>query len=171
MRNRTRLVLLVLVLVTSGSTVALHAAAGATSAGSAFRATFTESNASTTNRLADLGVFQLINTANGTVDGYGSATVVLAMSQDRSVEPCGRGSWTNAGTRRIVLDRGVLVLHEVAEVCETEIGLVARGTWTADGTSSTGVFAGAWGSGRTAVYLPARQSTLTGTLRLRHADR
>jgi hypothetical protein len=90
------------------------------------------------------------------------------MSQDRSVEPCGRGSWTNAGIRRIVLDRGVLVLHEVAEVCETEIGLVASGTWTVDGASSTGAFAGARGSGRTSVYIPARLSTLTGKLLLRN---
>ena len=144
--------------------------AGARSGAKDFRATFTESNASMTNRVADLGIVQLINTASGTVNGYGSATVVLAMSQDRTVEPCGPGSWTNAGTRRIVLDTGVLVLHEVAEVCETEIGLVARGTWTVDGASSTGMFAGARGSGRDAVYLPARLSTLTGKLKLRNGD-
>lgn len=171
MRTSIRLAILVAVAAAVTSAFALHAASGARVTATDFRATFTETNASVTNRVADLGIFQLINTASGTVDGYGAATVVLAMSQDRSVAPCGPGSWTNAGTRRIVLDRGVLVLHEDAEVCETEIGLVARGTWTVDGTSSTGAFSGAWGSGRTAVYLPARQSTLTGTLRLRHADR
>jgi hypothetical protein len=171
MRTTIRLALLVAVAAAAASVEPLHSAAGARTATTNFRAAFTETNTSVTNRVADLGVFQLINTASGTVDGYGPATVVLAMSQDRSVEPCGPGSWTNAGTRRIVFGRGVLVLHEVAEVCDTEIGLVARGTWTADGTSSTGAFAGSWGSGRTAVYLPARLATLTGTLRLRHDDR
>lgn len=81
------------------------------------------------------------------------------------------GQLDHAGIRRIVLGDGVLILHEVAEVCDTEIGLVARGTWTVDGASSTGVFAGASGSGRDAVYLPARQSTLTGKLKLRNKDR
>jgi hypothetical protein len=168
MRTSLRLTLVVIALATLIGAVALHTAAGAPAVASDFKATFTETNVSVTNRIADLGVFQLVNTASGTVDGYGSATVVLTMSQDRSVEPCGRGSWTNAGIRRIVLDRGVLVLHEVAEVCETEIGLVASGTWTVDGASSTGAFAGARGSGRTSVYIPARLSTLTGKLLLRN---
>ena len=127
MRTSIRLAILVAVVAATTSAFALHAASGARVTATDFRATFTETNASVTNRVADLGIFQLINTASGTVDGYGAATVVLAMSQDRSVAPCGPGSWTNAGTRRIVLDGGVLVLHEVAEVCETEIGLVATG--------------------------------------------
>jgi hypothetical protein len=63
----------------------------------------------------------------------------------------------------------VLVLREMAEVCDTEIGLVSRGTWTVDGSSSTGVFIGAQGAGRSAGYLPAGLSTLTGKLIL--ADR
>lgn len=171
MRTAIRLTILVAALAATTSAFALHAASGARVTAADFRATFTETNTSATNRVADLGIFQLINTATGTVDGYGSATVMLAMSQDRSVEPCGPGSWTNAGIRRIVLGDGVLILHEVAEVCDTEIGLVARGTWTVDGASSTGVFAGASGSGRDAVYLPARQSTLTGKLKLRNKDR
>ena len=125
MRTSIRLAILVAVVAATTSAFALHAASGARVTATDFRATFTETNASVTNRVADLGIFQLINTASGTVDGYGAATVVLAMSQDRSVEPCGPGSWTNAGIRRIVLGDGVLILHEVAEVCETEIGLVA----------------------------------------------
>jgi hypothetical protein len=72
-------------------------------------ATFTETNVSVTNRIADLGVFQLINTGTGTVDGFGSATVMLSATQDRSVHPCGTDSWTNAAVRRIVLDDGVLL--------------------------------------------------------------
>ena len=80
-------------------------------------ATFTESNVSITNRIADLGTFQLINTGTGTVEGFGSATDGFG-TQDRSVHPCGAGSWTNAATRRIVLDEGVLVLRERA-ACPT----------------------------------------------------
>jgi len=171
MRMSKRFAILVAAVAAATGFVALHTAAGARTTARDFQARFTETNASITNRAADLGVFQLINTAAGTVDGYGQATMVLAMSQDRSVQPCGPGSWTNAGIRRIVVERGVLVLREVAEVCETEIGLVGRGTWTVDGTSSTGMFAGAHGSGRDAVYLEARESTLTGKLRLRHDDR
>src|SRR5262245_38432779 len=69
-------------------------------------ATLTETNASITNRSADLGVFQLINTGTGTVVGLGSATLTLSATQDRSVHPCGTGSWTNAAVRRIVLADG-----------------------------------------------------------------
>lgn len=167
MRMTIRLATLAAAIAAATSVVALQEAAGARATATNFHATFTETNASVTNRVADLGIVQLINTGSGTVDGYGPATMVLAMSQDRSVEPCGPGSWTNAGIRRIVLGEGVLVLHELAEVCETEIGLVARGAWTVDGASSTGVFAGASGSGRDSVFLPARQSTLTGKLNLR----
>ena len=170
MRMTIRLATLAAAVAAATSVVALQEAAGARATATNFHARFTETNASVTNRVTDLGIVQLINTASGTVDGYGPATVVLAMSQDRTVEPCGPGSWTNAGTRRIVLEKGVLVLRELAEVCETEIGLVARGTWTVDGASSTGVFAGASGSGRDAVYLPARQSTLTGKLKLRNTE-
>lgn len=149
------------------SCLALPQALGATTASERFAATFTESNQSVTNRMTDLGVFQLINTGSGTFGPYGPATVVLAMSQDRSVEPCGPGSWTNAGTRRITLRAGVLILRETAEVCDTEIGFVGRGIWTVDGASSTGPFAGARGGGRIGVYLPARMTTLWGTLKLR----
>jgi hypothetical protein len=103
------------------------------SEGNRFEATFVETNVSITNRIADLGIFQLINTGTGTVEGFGAATVVLAISQDRSVEPCGAGSWTNAGTRRIVLAAGVLMLRELAYVCQTASGPIATGTWTVDG--------------------------------------
>jgi hypothetical protein len=80
-------------------------------------ASFNESAASITNRIADLGTFHLINTGTGNVQGFGAATVVVGITQDRSVAPCGPGSWTNAATRRIVLDEGVLVLSERGEAC------------------------------------------------------
>jgi hypothetical protein len=161
-----RLALLVAVLGALASGIALTAASGASSEGNRFEATFVETNVSITNRIADLGIFQLINTGTGTVEGFGAATVVLAISQDRSVEPCGAGSWTNAGTRRIVLAAGVLMLRELAYVCQTASGPIATGTWTVDGASSTGVFAGARGSGEATVHLPTRTGTYSGKLKL-----
>ena len=167
MPKPTRLMLLVVGVAAVTSSIALHSAAGAPSEGNSFEATFVESRASTTDRVADLGVFQFVNTGAGTVEGYGAATVVLAMSQDRTVQPCGAGSWTNAGIRRIVLDGGVLVLRALAFVCQTSAGPHAEGTWTVDGSSSTGVFADARGSGEESVDIPTRTATLSGKLKLR----
>jgi hypothetical protein len=130
------------------------------------RATFHETNVSLTNRVGDLGVFQLINTGTGSVDGFGAATMTIGVTQDRSVHPCGPGSWTNAAVRRITVEAGVLVIRELAYVCQTPSGPVASGTWTVDGASSTGVFADARGSGEGTVDLSTATSTLSGRLHL-----
>ena len=152
------------------ASVAIGSASGARHGTIRFEAQFQESNVLLTNRIADLGIFQLINTGNGTVEGFGPATLVLAMSQDRSVTPCGPGSWTNAGLRRIVVSAGVLILREHAYVCQTAAGPVATGTWRVDGDSSTGIFAGARGSGTDTVHSPTARSTLSGKLKLAHGD-
>ena len=144
----------------------LHVATAAAAEGNRFDATFHESTASVTNRIADLGTFQLINTASGTVEGHGAATMVLSVTQDRSVQPCGPGSWTNAGIRRIVLPDGVLILRVTAYVCLSASGPVAIETWTVDGASSTGIFAGARGDGEGTVDIPTATSTLSGKLKL-----
>jgi hypothetical protein len=146
--------------------VASYANARPTTDGNRFEATFVETSASITNRVADLGMFQLINTGSGSVEGYGPATVVLAVSQDRTVQPCGPGSWTNAGLRRVVLADGVLVLREIAFVCQTPSGPQATGTWEVDSASSTGAFAGAVGSGLVSVDIATRTATHTGKLKL-----
>jgi len=158
--------LLVVAVIVAASGLTLRAAEAAPTDGNRFEATFVETNASITNRIADLGVFQLINTGTGTVEGFGAATVMLAASQDRSVEPCGPGSWTNAATRRIVLAAGVLMLRELVHVCQTPSGPLGTGTWTVDGDSSTGAFAGARGSGEATIDLATRTATLTGKLKL-----
>ena len=129
-------------------------------------ATFTESNVSVTNRIADLGVFQLINTGTGTVEGLGGATLMLSATQDRSVHPCGTGSWTNAAVRRIVLGDGVLVVRELVHICPTDSGPRGTGTWEVDGASSTGIFAGARGSGDVTIVIPTSTATLSGRLNL-----
>jgi hypothetical protein len=143
-----------------------YATAGPPNHANRLEANFTETAASVTNRIADLQTFQLINTGSGTVEGFGPATVVLGVTQDRSVEPCGPGSWTNAATRRITVAAGVLVVRELAFVCQSASGPVATSTWTVDGPSSTGTFAGARGSGEGRVDLATRTSTLSGKLKL-----
>jgi hypothetical protein len=166
MTRTLRLLLLAGALVALASGVALNSASGAPTDSKRFEAQFQESRVTVTDRIADLGLFQLMNTGTGTVEGFGPATMVLAMSQDRSVTPCGPGSWTNAGIRRIVVAAGVLVLRENAFVCQTAAGPVATGTWRVDGASSTGVFAGARGSGTDTVHIPTARSSLSGKLKL-----
>jgi hypothetical protein len=170
MKYARRLSLLAAALVTLASALALQAAAGPPNHANRLEATFAETNASVTNRIADLGVFQLINTGTGTVEGFGAATMVVAVTQDRSVQPCGPGSWTNAGTRRIVVASGVLILRGLAYVCQTAAGPMVTETWTVDGPSSTGVFAGARGSGEGTVDVSTGNSTLSGSLKLAGAE-
>jgi hypothetical protein len=167
MKNSIRLSLLVTALIiTLASGLALNAAAGRPSHANRLEASFAESPASITNRIADLGIFQLISTGTGTLKGFGSATVVVGITQDRSVTPCGPGSWTNAATRRIVADGGVLVLREMGIRCPTASGPDITGTYEVDGLSSTGIFAGARGTGDDMVDSITHTSTLSGTLKL-----
>src|SRR5687767_6409046 len=164
--NAFRMPLLVSALIVLGSGLALHAAAGPTSDANRLEAKFTESAASITNRITDLQTFQLINMGSGTVEGFGTATVVVGITQDRSVTPCGPGSWTNAATRRIVLGEGVLIVREVSIACPTASGHVITGTYEIDGLSSRGIFAGARGSGELTVNVSSATATISGKLRL-----
>ena len=166
MKYARRLSLLAAALVTLASALAFQAAAGPPNHANRLEATFAETNVSVTNRIADLGIFQLINTGTGTLDGFGDATVTVSVTQDRAVNPCGEGSWTNAGIRRIVLDGGVLVLRELVHICQTASGPIGTGTWEVDGASSTGIFAGARGSGAAQIVVASRTSTLSGSLNL-----
>ena len=166
MKKLIRVTLVAAAAAALASALAIAVHAEPANHGNRLQATFHETNASVTNRIADLGVFQLINTGTGTLDGFGAATVTLGVTQDRSVHPCGTGSWTNAAVRRITVEAGVLVIRELAYVCQTPSGPVASGTWTVDGASSTGVFADARGSGEDSVDLSTATSTLSGRLHL-----
>lgn len=166
MKYARRLSLLAAALVTVASALALQAAAGPPNHANRFEATFTETNVSVTNRIADLGIFQLINTGTGTVEGFGAATLVLSVTQDRTVQPCGPASWTNAGIARISVEAGVLILRSFAYVCQTASGPVATERWRVDGASSTGVFANARGSGEGTVQIATSTHTLSGKLKL-----
>jgi serine/threonine protein kinase len=59
----------------------IEAAAGPPNHANRLEATFAETNISATNRTADLGIFQLINTGTGTVDGFGDATVTVSLTR------------------------------------------------------------------------------------------
>jgi hypothetical protein len=148
--------------------VAFRAAAAPSADGNRLEATFSESAVSITNRIGDLGIFQLVNTGSGTVEGFGSATDVVGITQDRSVTPCGPGSWTLAATQRIVVADGVLVLRAQGVGCPTPSGVVVTATYDVDGQASTGIFAGAWGSGDVTADVAAGTSKLSGKLHLVH---
>ena len=170
MRYARRMALLTAALVTLVSAFALQAAAGPPNHANRLEATFSETNVSVTNRIADLGVFQLINTGTGAVEGLGDATVMVSITQDRTVHPCGAGSWTNAAIRRIVLDGGVLVVRELVYFCQTASGPIGTGEWEVDGASSTGIFAGARGRGEDHIDGTTRTSTLSGRLNLAEGE-
>jgi hypothetical protein len=135
-----------------------------------FHARFVESTVSVTNRLADLGILQVITSGTGTVEGFGAATVVVSISMDHAVHPCGPGSVSNAATRRIVTSGGTLAIRETAVTCPTSTGAAITGTYKIDGAASSGVFQGANGSGSLKVDPATAVSELSGTLELTHGD-
>lgn len=151
------------------ATLTVQASPASAANGNRLQASFNETTAQVTNALAQFGVLQIINTGTGTAQGFGPATMVLSVTQDHYVTPCGPGSSTNAAIRRITLEQGVLVEEELAVACPTPSGgLIITGTYQVDGASSTGLFAGARGEGNiTAVTTPnspTGTSTLSGKL-------
>ena len=154
--NARRLALLIVVLSALSSGVALNAATGASSDGNRFEATFSETNASITNRIADLGVFQLINTGTGTVEGLGAAKVVLGVTQDRSVMPCGPGSWSNAAVQQSCSARGYLSCASSCASARRRPARSERAPGRSTATRGTGLFADARGSGEDHGQRPDR---------------
>ncbi len=135
-----------------------------------FRAAFTET---VLTRTADCTVEPLICQAvaggTGSVQHYGSAKETAGITQDRGVTPCGAGSDSEAYTRRITTDRGVLAMRAGGRKCPVSGGYVVRARYRVDGAASTGVFAGARGSGVDTVEVPAGKVVIRGWLRLRCA--
>jgi hypothetical protein len=158
--------LIVAALLTVAGGFALRATAASADNGNRLQASFSEAAQQVTNRLADLGTLQIINTGTGTVQGYGAATVVVGINQDHAVTPCGAGSWTNDATRRITLSQGILVIHEISSGCPTPSGPKIIGQYQIDGAASTGTFAGASGTGDVSVDLTTHTSSLDGKLHL-----
>jgi hypothetical protein len=140
-------------------------AAGLTAAGPAddgrLQATFTDSDVSVT---PGLGMVELILHGTGTVEGFGAATDVVGVVEDFAASPCGPGGASNSAQTRIVMPGGVLELHEAAMNCATASGPQVTGTYRVDGRASTGIFAGAHGTGHVTVDVATGRDTLSGTL-------
>jgi hypothetical protein len=135
--------------------------AGGSPADSMLHATFTDSDVTVT---PGLGMVELILTGTGTVQGFGAATDVVGVVEDRAASPCGAGGAANSAMTRIVTSGGVLELHESAMLCVTASGPQVTGTYRVDGQASTGIFAGARGTGHVTVDVTTGQDTLSGTL-------
>jgi hypothetical protein len=166
MKKLIRLTFVAAAAAALASALAITGRADPTNHANRLDVTFTETPASITNRIADLGVLQLILTASGTLDGFGPVNEVVGVTQDRAVHPCGDGSDSESDTRRIVASEGILALRETGIKCPTQSGLVFTGTYEVDGLSSTGVFAGADGSGDVIVDIATHTATLSGRLHL-----
>jgi len=146
-----------------------YATAGPPNHANRLEATFTETVQVVINNRAAYGIFQVILTGSGTLDGFGAATEVVGVTADASVTPCGARSSSDASTRRIVTAGGTLTLRQSDETCETPAGRIATGTYEVDGQFSTGVFAGATGSGTWTSLLVIggpHPTTLSGKLNL-----
>jgi hypothetical protein len=124
-------------------------------------ATFTAHPVSVT---PGLGMVELIVTGPGTVQGYGAATEVVGVVEDQAASPCGAGGASDSAERRIVMHGGTLELHETAKLCITASGPRITGTYRVDGQASTGIFAGARGTGNVAINPTTGQDTVSGAL-------
>ena len=150
---------------TAGIAAGLQASAQAsTTDGGRLQATFTATPVSVT---PNLGMVELLLTGTGTVQGFGAATEVVGVIDDHAASPCGPGGASNSAQRRIVLTGGVLALHEAGMTCLTASGPQAHATSRVDGQASTGIFAGARGTGHITVDVATGQDTLSGTLILK----
>jgi hypothetical protein len=166
MRNRLFLTLGTSALFGLIASLTVQASPASAADGNRLQARFSETTVLVnTGALAQYGVLQIINTGTGTVQGFGPATMVLSITQDHDVTPCGPGSSTNAAVRRITLAQGVLVEEELAIACPTPSGaLMITGTYQVDGASSSGLFAGARGEGNFMADTSTGTSTLSGKL-------
>lgn len=105
----------------------------------------------------------------GSLMGFGAASEITGLTQHREVTPCGPSSDAEVYTRRIRTTNGVLALRASGEKCPTDVGFRVTARYRVDGNSSTGVFAGARGSGIDRVdLLPGHSArvTICGTLRI-----
>jgi hypothetical protein len=167
MRRTLQLLLPLGALSAVAAVLVLQASAGVASNGNKLQATFTP-NQFVSSTTGD-GIVEVIVSGAGTVAGFGAATEVVGLIQDRAVTPCGAGSYTDAASRRISLTGGLLILHEVGETCQSNGDLEARATYAVDGQASTGIFAGAKGTGSvtvTGIGTPSQTETLSGKLKL-----
>ena len=149
--------------VMAGMAATLQASAQAsTRDGGRLQATFTVGPP--VSGTSGLGMVELLLTGTGTVEGFGAATEVVGVILDTAVSPCGPGGASDSAQRRIVMTSGVLALHEAGMTCITASGPQAHATYRVDGQASTGIFAGAHGSGTVTVDVTTGHEALSGTL-------
>lgn len=162
--RRGRRPLIALVLLATAGVLTAHSAAGSQDRGKRLQATFTEGVEAVHDQTAAFGILQAVLTGSGNVKGFGAATEVVAVNQDRSVTPCGPGSAVDQSIRRITTADGVLVLRLSGIRCLTAGGPVVTSTYRVDGLASTGVFAGARGRGRDVAHVALGRATISGRL-------
>jgi len=157
-----------LLCVAAGVAIAVvaYATAGPPNHANRFEATFHETVQIVTDHQADYGILQVILTGTGTLEGFGAATEVGGVTADRSFHACGEPSEHAANTRRIITADGRLAIRESVQTCITAAGRIATGTFEVDGLFSTGVFAGATGSGTVTNLLGPHTLILSGKLNL-----
>lgn len=167
MKRALQLLLPLGALMAAAAVLVLQASAGVASDGNRLEATFNPNQfVSSTN--GD-GIVEVIVSGVGTVNGFGAATDVVGLVQDHAVTPCGAGSYTDTASRRISLAGGLLILHEAGETCQNNGTLEATATYSVDGQASTGIFAGAEGTGSvtvTGIGTSSQTETLSGKLKL-----
>jgi hypothetical protein len=161
-----RLALSLLVLAGLAVGVVAYATAGPPNHANRLEATFTETvKVVVSDNLPTYGIGLAILTGSGTLDGFGTATETGGVVFDRTVQPCGIPSESAAIVRRIVTADGILAIRESNHTCLTP-ARIATGTFDVDGLFSTGVFAGATGSGSVVNLLGPHTLTLSGKLNL-----
>jgi hypothetical protein len=116
------------------------------------------------------GVCVIRNHGHGTLTPYGAVTFTTVITADGNQPPCGASSqWVNRIIRTITTSQGNLVLHEAGLQCpQPGAGPQVKAVWAADGTDSTGTFAGATGQGSDTAYPAHNTAAPHGTLTLAH---
>lgn len=147
--------------------LAATSALGAPAEARKLRASFHESAVAPVACDDARGICQAILTGTGRVTGFGAATEVTGLTEDRGVSPCGAASDSEAYTRRIAVAGSILALRASGVKCPLTEGFEVRARFVVDGRSSTGRFAGARGSGTDTVELPAGEVRIRGRIRLR----
>ena len=143
-----------------------YAAAGPPNHANRLEATFTETvKVVVADNIPSYGIGLAILTGSGTLEGFGGVTETGGVVFDRTVQPCGIPSESAAVVRRIVTADGILAIRESNHTCLTP-ERIATGTFEVDGLFSTGVFAGATGSGTVENLLGPHILTLSGKLKL-----
>jgi hypothetical protein len=124
----------------------------------------------TAPRVCNAGVCIIRNHGTGTLAPYGAVTFTTVVTADSNQPPCGATSeWVNRIIRTIITSNGTLVLNEAGLQCpKSGVGPQVKAVWAADGTDSTGIFAGADGQGSDTAYPAGNTAAPHGTLTLVH---